>query len=223
MPEFDIHSDRYLETLEKTLAFSGDEASYFASYKAAQLSKIIDKHISHKVLDFGCGVGSISSAIQKLAPNWHLNGFDVSHESLARVPASLTEKGTFTANTRDLDDDHDLVFLAGVMHHISPAERTSALALAAERLKSGGVFVVFEHNPWNPVTRWVVDRCPFDENAILLPPPEIVSIFQTIGLVEIKRQFIVFFPKITKIFRPLEKWLTWCPLGAQYVVVGEKA
>ena len=31
-----------------------------------------------------------------------------------------------------------------------------------------------------------------------------------------------FFPAILKLLRPLEKWLTWFPLGAQYFVVGKK-
>ena len=223
MPEFDRHSDRYLETLQQAIAFSGDEASYFAEYKAIKLTELMDKNVFNKVLDFGCGIGSVSVAIQTTAPTWQINGFDISRDSLARVPSSLTEKGTFTSNIEDLGSDHDAVLLTGVMHHIHPEERRSALVLALDRLKPGGLLVVFEHNPWNPVTSWVVDRCPFDENAILLPPPEIVSIFQTIGLVNIKRRFIVFFPNITKFLRPLERWLTWCPLGAQYVIVGEKA
>ena len=34
-------------------------------------------------------------------------------------------------------------------------------------LKLGGRLYFFEHNPWNPFTRFLVRTCPFDKNAQL--------------------------------------------------------
>ena len=35
-------------------------------------------------------------------------------------------------------------------------------------LRPGGVFALWENNPWNPGTRLVMRRIPFDRNAVLL-------------------------------------------------------
>ena len=59
-------------------------------------------------------------------------------------------------------------------------------------------------------------------NAVLLRPREIYRYLQSGGLRLVGRDYIVFFPRWLRWFRPLEPFLRWCPLGAQYVVVGEK-
>ena len=223
MTEFDAYSDGYISALEDAVSFSGDDARYFADYKARQLSSIINPGAPTKILDFGCGIGNLSVAIHEHIPDWILHGYEVSQDSLNRVPTALKSQGTFTIDINELDGDYDLTFLAGVMHHIVPENRMSALNSAVERLKPGGKLVVFEHNPWNPVTRRVVDRCPFDENAILMSAPDLVAMFKSIGLTHIQRKFIVFFPKFLSFLRPLEQNLSWCPAGAQYAVIGEKS
>mgnify|MGYP003956007691 CR=1 FL=1 len=222
LTEFDAYSDGYTNALEDAVSFSGDDARYFADYKADQLSSIIDPGACAKILDYGCGVGNLSVAIHDHNPNWILHGFEISQDSLNCVPAALKSQGTFTTDLSDLDGNYDLTFLAGVMHHIVPENRLAALNSAVEHLKPGGKLVVFEHNPWNPVTRRVVDRCPFDENAILISAPDLIALFKSICLTQIQRNFIVFFPKFLNFLRPLERNLTWCPAGAQYAVIGKK-
>jgi hypothetical protein len=37
-----------------------------------------------------------------------------------------------------------------------------------------------------------------------------------------RRDYIVFMPRFLAFLRPLEPWLTWLPMGAQYVVLAEK-
>jgi hypothetical protein len=37
-----------------------------------------------------------------------------------------------------------------------------------------------------------------------------------------RRDYIVFMPHALARLRPLEPWLAWLPLGAQYAVLGEK-
>jgi hypothetical protein len=63
-----------------------------------------------------------------------------------------------------------------VLHHVPPADREALLARVATKLAPGGKLVVFEHNPWNPLTRKVVAECAFDADAVLLPPTEILKI-----------------------------------------------
>jgi len=82
--------------------------------------------------------------------------------------------------------------------------------------------MIYEHNPFNPLTCYAVNTCPFDENAVLLKPNRVKYLYHEAGLEVAMTEFRVFFPAILKLLRPLEKWMTWFPLGAQYFVVGKK-
>ena len=74
----------------------------------------------------------------------------------------------------------------------------------------------FEHNPFNPLTRWVVAHCEFDDDAVLLWPRESAGYLAAAGLSDPRRDYMLFFPKALSALRGLEASLRWCPLGAQY-------
>jgi hypothetical protein len=143
--------------------------------------------------------------------------------SVNRIGSALRAQGTFTCEARDLADAYDVVVLANVLHHIEPKDRQDTILHAAELLARGGELVIFEHNPANPLTRWAVERCPFDEHAVLLPPRESMSYLVRSGFGQVRLDYIVFFPRVFKWLRRLESVLRWCPLGAQYALVGSKA
>ena len=81
--------------------------------------------------------------------------------------------------------------------------------------------MIFEHNPLNPLTRWAVAHCPFDEGVVLLRVGEVGSLL-TSGLEFLHLDYIVFFPKWLKRLRSFERFLGWCPAGAQHVTVACK-
>ena len=56
----------------------------------------------------------------------------------------------------------DLVFCNGVFHHILPQGRGAVLDYVKSCLKPGGLFALWENNPWNPGTRYVMNRVSFD-------------------------------------------------------------
>ena len=128
---------------------------------------------------------------------------------------------------QDLDQlplgHYGAIVLANVLHHVPLAERNPLLQRIQPLLMPGGKLFVFEHNPWNPVTRRVVACCPFDDQAILLYPREIRQRLTAAHFVDLRTDFIVFFPKPLAIFRPFEPMLGWLPLGAQCCVVGARA
>jgi SAM-dependent methyltransferase len=66
------------------------------------------------------------------------------------------------------DSKFDLVIVSCVFHHIPPQDRQMAIRHCCSRLKEGGRFIIFEHNPINPVMRHLVKNCPFDVDAVLL-------------------------------------------------------
>jgi SAM-dependent methyltransferase len=221
--EFDRFADDYQAILNQSVAASGEDSAYFAEYKAGYLRRLLAAGRVETVLDFGCGVGLLSGVMQQRMPGARVDGFDVSRDSIARVPAALTARGTFTSDSAALAREYDLIVAANVFHHIRPAERQATVRELAGRLAPGGTLVIFEHNPANPVTRWVVERCPFDHDAILLPPSETRGYATAAGLRGPRCDYIVFMPRTLAWLRPLEPWLAWLPAGAQYAMSARKA
>jgi SAM-dependent methyltransferase len=114
-----------------------------------------------------------------------------------------------------------IVVLANVLHHVPPPKRAELVEWLRDLLRPArGRLVVFEHNPYNPLTRRAVAQCEFDDDAILLAPGELVQLLSQCGFKAIHRRFIVFFPRALAALRPLEPSLGWLPLGAQMMVVG---
>lgn len=116
----------------------------------------------------------------------------------------------------------DLAFCNGVFHHIPPADRAEAAASVWRALRPGGVFAFFENNPWNPGTLYVMSRCAFDRNAITLSPAEGRLLLQGAGFRVLAVESLFYFPRALGMLRPLENRLRRMPLGAQYVVLGQK-
>ena len=222
MEQFDQFSKDYKDILDQHVSASGESSEYFTEYKARYIAKLVPTGAPVKLLDFGCGVGLLSSFLKKYLPKCILHGYDVSSASIHMVDADLAAQGLFTADTSKLDNDYDLIVVSNVLHHIDPPDRQTAILGLRDRLAAGGRLIIFEHNPTNPLTRKVVDSCPFNEGVVLLPPRETITYISKAELGIRRRDYIVFFPKPLALFRPLEPLISWCPLGAQYALVGEK-
>ena len=219
---FDRFASDYRQMLDQSLAVSGQDSSYFAEYKARYLRRLLSPELSGKALDFGCGIGLLSGFLKRHLPAIQLDGFDVSQDSIRKVESGLTVQGTFTCDWSQLARDYQLIVISNVMHHIPPQQRRDVIHELADRLKPGGLLAIFEHNPANPVTRWVVDHCPFDDDATLLPPAETREYVNDAQLSMKRCDYIVFLPHFLAWLRFVEPWLFWLPMGAQYVIVAEK-
>jgi len=220
MAEFDSYADDYNRTVEQSISASGESPQYFAEYKVRHLMSRVPVGPASKVLDFGCGIGNLVTAFHHQIPGVSIDGYDPSSASLEKISPDFRKAGRFSTDLSELGTDYDTVVMAGVLHHIPPRDRASAIEQAVMRLRGGGSLAVFDHNPFNPVTRRVVDACPLDEDAILLPASETLGLMKDAGLISVRRDYIVFFPRILRALRPLEAALKWCPLGAQYAVIG---
>jgi hypothetical protein len=89
-------------------------------------------------------------------------------------------------------------------------------------LKRGGLAVVFEHNPLNPATQYIVRTCPIDEDAVLLWRRRTASLLQTAGLSVIEARTILSVPPAGKLLRLLDRILGYLPFGAQYYTAAMK-
>jgi hypothetical protein len=116
----------------------------------------------------------------------------------------------------------DVAFCNGVFHHIPPSERPDALDYVSKSLRLGGFFAFWENNPWNPGTRLVMSRIPFDRDAITISPPEARRLVGDAGFDIVRTDHLFFFPRMLRWLRPLESRLTTVPVGAQYLVLARK-
>lgn len=227
MPDVDFnkYAKTYEKDLNQALSISGEEKNYFALGRLKWLAKFLNsiEFKAGSVLDFGCGTGSATPFIFETLTPRIVFGVDISADSLRVAEQSFGNLGA----TFDLIDTprygfYDLAFSNGVFHHIRPNERQKSLAYVYESLRTGGLFALFENNPWNPATNYVMSRCSFDHDAITLSPMEAKRRMIAAGFRVVTTRYLFIFPASLKFFRFLESPLSPCPFGTQYVVLGEK-
>lgn len=227
--DFDEFARDYGETLDASLAATGAGRDFFAWNRVEWMRRIEAKagRAPQRILDLGCGDGITELYLADAFPGAELNGIDVSGESIAVA----TERGLDACDYRTYNGDEvpfpdatfDAVIIAGVMHHIiEEGGRETTLREVSRVLRPGKPVYIFEQNPWNPVTRRIVDRCVFDEHARLLPPPELRSLMGDAGFADVRLRYILFSPR-HRLFTPvhaIEPWLAQVPVGGQYFAVG---
>jgi 2-polyprenyl-3-methyl-5-hydroxy-6-metoxy-1,4-benzoquinol methylase len=217
--EFDRVATDYRDLVDESVGITGENSDYFAGYKANYIVEhVACRSASGKVLDYGCGVGLLADHLKRRLPAIQVDGFDVSESSLERIEPTLRSQGVFTSRLDQLGQSYELVVLANVLHHVKPEERPNVISEAASHLCPGGRMVIFEHNPLNPLTRWAVSHCPFDEGVALLWSSEVCALCST-ELHLVRTDYIVFFPRWLKGLRGFERFLSWCPAGAQHATV----
>jgi len=229
--EFDKFADEYRSTLAAGVSISGESPDYFADYKIKDLAaeyftlrrQAID---APAVLDFGAGIGTSVPFVRKYLPQASLTCLDVSQRSLEVGQGRFPNQARFIpydgSRIPFADSSFDIAFANCVFHHIDHQEHVGLLEEFRRVLNPDGVAFVFEHNPYNPLTVWIVNNCPFDENARLIRAQVMRQRFLEAGFTQARIRYRIFFPNALRALRRLEKSLTWLPLGAQYYVMASK-
>jgi SAM-dependent methyltransferase len=125
-------------------------------------------------------------------------------------------------NTLQPSGQFQLAYCNGVFHHIESERRADALSYLHRSLSPGGYFAFWENNPWNPGTRLVMRRIPFDRDAQLLSPPAARTLLARAGFEILSTDFLFIFPRALAELRPLEAALSRVPAGGQYMVLARK-
>src|SRR4030042_1240381 len=226
--DFEKFSKNYDEIHNKNVRIFGEKSDYFSEYKVKLLSDFYTKNkISREInlLDLGCGIGKIERYFFSYFPKSKVYGIDTSQKSI-RIASSAKTKASFSIydgeNIPFKYNFFDAVILSCVLHHIPLAKRKKIIKEVHRVLKKGGYLFVFEHNPFNPLTRWVARNCVFDADAKLLKKTSCVKSSKNSGFFIAETKYIVFFPKILRFLRKFESKLGWCPLGSQYFVAAKK-
>ena len=228
--EFDTVAQDYRAQHAHSTGVSEDALDYFARYKIEYVKQLWREkgRTPRTIMDFGAGIGNALAPMHEAFPEAEIIALDVSRASLDLVDAqAIPQVRTLAYDGLHIplpdataDSGLDCVFIACVFHHI-PAEHHIALLKELRRvLRPDGVLVLFEHNPLNPLTRLAVARCEFDRDAVLIGASEMHRRLRAGGFIRTRRQFCLFFPPVLALLRPLERFLGWLPLGAQYHLVG---
>ncbi len=221
---FDDFAESYDHSLEEALAISGEGKEFFARGRISWLARCLPRKPMRRVLDFGCAIGSDAPLLTELVGAEETVGVDTSPRCIERALSLYGSAATTFLLVKDYRPagDFDLTYCNGVFHHIPPAERLASLRLIFDSLKSGGLFCLWENNPWNVGTRYIMSRCAFDADAITLSVRETASLLRSAGFQVLRRDFQFFFPRFLKSLRPLECRLNRVPLGAQYQVLARR-
>ncbi|MDM0033307.1 class I SAM-dependent methyltransferase [Variovorax sp. J22P271] len=219
--DFDAYTENYNDLLRDQTSFFSSNDQYFAEYKVrAVRSKL--KREPKRILEYGCGIGRNVRYLAAEFPFAEIVGTDISHESID-LARSENSHARFEVESSSLElGEFDLVFVAGVFHHIPPSQRAESVQTILNRMRKGGEVFIFEHNPYNPVTRRIVNNCPYDADAVLLRPAELRQRLEAGGFKLLDGSYCLLIPPSLKWLAPIERFFGALPLGGQYWVSAEK-
>lgn len=224
--EFDAYAKNYDAALAQGISVSGEDKDFFARGRIEWLAKCFERlsFTPKSVLDFGCGTGSAAPHLTEVLSPSSVTGIDISEQSIALARQRF---GSASVNFEVLRSykpkgNFDLGFCNGVFHHIPPSERDGPVKCVYDSVRTGGYFAFWENNPWNPGTRYVMSRIPFDRDAIMVSAPEARQLLRAGGFEIVRTDFLFIFPRSLSWFRRLEPSLSRLPLGAQYMVLCRK-
>jgi SAM-dependent methyltransferase len=225
---FDNFSDNYHQSLNDILSISGENTAFFAIERVKWMKQKIARFFPelkiNKVLDYGCGTGDTLPVIDVAFHPDRLIGADLSVRNIELASKNHTSYKYTFCNVESIPNNLkcELVYCNGVFHHIPIKERNKAANIIYNSLTSNGILAFWENNPWNPGARYIMYKCPFDENAISVSPVEAKRLLKENGFKIIDVSFNFIFPKSLNFLRFSEKTLSSFPIGAQYLILALK-
>jgi SAM-dependent methyltransferase len=226
LTDFDRYGTHYEELVERSISFGGRGHDFYLRAKAVALLDLVVRRLGDprqvSAIDVGCGSGALDRELSALG---RLEGVDPSEAMVAAARAANPQVEYRVADGTALpheDAAFDLAFASCVLHHVPLERRADFVGELGRVIRPGGLAVVLEHNPFNPLTRLAVHRCEFDEDAELLPLRETKRRLADAGLRTAEQRYILFVPLEARPVRRLERLLARVPFGAQYYVAATR-
>ena len=224
---FDRFAGNYDDALNQGLSLTGESRKYYAERRVHWLARQLARYGltgSPKVIDYGCGTGSTAELLHRELHAECVLGMDVSEDQLEIARERHRTPWARFCNVKEHwpDESYDVVYCNGTFHHIRPLQWAEAAKFLFDSLAPGGWLGLWENNPWNPGTRMVMKKIPFDRDAQMLSIWQARRMVAAAGFEVVRSDSLFYFPKSLSLFRPMERWLTGLPLGGQYLILGRK-
>lgn len=187
-------------------------------------------------IDLGCGSAETTEYFQDKFS--HIFGCDYSSGMIEYAAKKNLKNATFKlcqSEKLPFDADSiDIVLMYGLIHHIDTGEKIVQTFNEVNRvLKKGGMVAVYDFNPLNPLSRYLVKTCSVDAGVnldgykkLLFPTTffswELIAILKSAGFEIAKHEYLLFFPKILSPLVFLERFLAKVPFGGMYSIIGIK-
>ena len=221
MQTFDQYGDNYKEVVQRSVDFVGLQYDFFVKAKTRIIKQLaatkhLDPAAGASLLDVGCGVGGLHGALA--GTFGRICGVDVSEKSIeaARERNPRFEYRVMTGNSIPYPaGEFDMATAINVLHHVDPTSWQSVVLELKRVVRPNGLVCVIEHNPFNPLTRLAVLRCPFDKDAHLLRAAQARRLLEGAGLTNVRSSHFLLTSFSSAAAHRVERWFGRLPLGAQ--------
>jgi SAM-dependent methyltransferase len=223
--DYDGVVDRYAQDLDQAVKFVGRDHDFFARAKARIVLDVTQRRLAEPAavhaLDVGCGAGLLHPHLTGRLGS--LAAVDVSPGVLERA-AAANPGVRYERYDGDVlpfaDASFDLALATSVVQVLGASERRRLVGELVRVVRPGGLVLVVEHNPLNPLTRLVVHRCSYGFDVEMLTRRALARLFEGAGLVVDESRYALVTPWDGPPALRLEQLLASVPLGAQYYVAG---
>ena len=217
----------YDEMLHRGIDLSGESKDFFIAARVAHLRARLRGEASSisSILDFACGVGDTCVPLADAFAVDEVVGVDVAAGAIDEARRRVVDDRVRFVLLDDVGDvgQFDLCYVNGTYHHVPPVQRLAVTRRIHDLLRPGGIFALFDNNPWSLPARMVMRRIPFDRDAVMLSAATARRIMQSAGFTPASQSdYLFIFPKSLAALRRIEPALGRVPLGAQYLVIGTK-
>ena len=222
--DFDSFAESYEREVAAAIRFARLPHRFFLEAKLDHLLATLRQRFENprqvRALDLGCGTGLVDCLLKVHLPK--LIGVDTSEKVLqtAKFRNPELEYRHVMDNLLPFEArSFDVVFAICVWHHVPPDRWRDFLAEISRVLAADGVLLIYEHNPWNPLTRVAVARCALDADCVLLTARQAAENVRSAGFGSIIIDYLLFLPFRSRFTEFCErKLLRKLPIGAQYAL-----
>lgn len=221
--EFDQYAPSYAELLDDPLRnqFARDPL-HFHKRKWLLIQELLNRvnltSTTLKWLDVGCGQGELLKLAGKSFAQ--AIGCDPSAGMIVSGAPFKMYRQLSPVELPFVDGSVDFVTAVCVYHHVHGTARALLTSEIRRVLRPGGLCCIIEHNPWNPITRAIVQRCPVDVDAELLTAQRSSAFLQASRFEVLSTDYFLYFPE--RFFNRLgstERMLRKIPIGGQYALL----